>query len=94
MNLFQDEDRFYNLIVWLLAFLLACTGSGIILFIEPSYPIAILLVQIIEVFIFAKIFIYMKRINNVVRVRNVRSIELFDLETRERTRKRLDRVDR
>jgi hypothetical protein len=80
MNVFQDEDKFYNLIVWLLSFLLACTTSAIILFIEPSYPFVILLVQIIEIFMFAKIFIYRKRIVNVMQMKNVNSIELRDIE--------------
>ena len=80
MNVFQDEDKFYSLIVWLLSFLLACTTSVIILFVEPSYPIVILLVQIIEIFMFAKIFIYRKRIVSAMQMKNIKPIELRDIE--------------
>jgi hypothetical protein len=84
MSIFLDEDRFYNLIVWLLSFLLACTVSGVILYVSPSYPTAILLVQIIEIFIFAKIFIYMKRLNNAFRMKNIKPLKLYDIEAREK----------
>lgn len=80
MNIFRDEGKLYSLLVWLLSFLLACTISSIILFIEPSYPVVILFVQIIEVFIFAQIFIYMKRIDNALRTKTIEPIELFDIE--------------
>ena len=80
MNIFTDERKLYSLLVWLLSFLLACMISSIILFIEPSYPVVILFVQIIEVFIFAQIFIYMKRIDNALRTKTIEPIELFDIE--------------
>lgn len=82
MNIFEDEEKLYTLLVWLLTFLLACTVSSIILFIEPSYPIAILFAQIIEIFLFAQIFIYVKRINNALRMETVEPVELYDIETR------------
>ncbi len=82
MNIFEDEERLYIFLVWLLSFLLACTVSSIILFIEPSYPIAILFAQIIEIFLFAQIFIYVKRINNALQVETVEPVELYDIETR------------
>lgn len=81
MNIFRDEGKLYSLLVWLLSFLLACMISSIILFIEPSYPVVILFVQIIEVFLFAQIFIYMKRIDNALRIKTIEPIELFDIET-------------
>lgn len=82
MYIFKDEEKLYTFLVWLLSFLLACTVSSIILFIEPSYPIPILFAQIIEIFIFAQIFIYVKRINNALRVETLETVELYDIETR------------
>ncbi len=89
MKIFRDEGKLYSLIVWLLSFLLACMISSIILFIEPSYPVMILFVQIIEVFLFAQIFIYMKRIDNALRIKTNEPIELFDIETGKNVRSTL-----
>lgn len=86
MGFFLDEDRFYNFIVWLLSVLLSCTASGIILYIEPSYPTVILLVQIIEVFILAKVFIYVKKINHALRLKPIKPLRLYDVEAREKAR--------
>lgn len=86
MSIFLNEDKFYNLIVWFLSFLLACTASGVILYVSPSYPTAILFVQILEIFIFAKIFIYRKRLNNALRLKNIELLKLYDIEVREKSR--------
>ena len=89
MYILKDEEKIYTLFVWLLSILLASIVSSVILFIDPSFPIVILLVQIFEIFLFAQIFICVKRINNALRIDNVETVELYDLETRSRTPNRL-----
>jgi hypothetical protein len=89
MYILKDEEKIYTLFVWLLSILLALIVSSVILFIDPSFPIVILLVQIFEIFLFAQIFICVKRINNALRIDNVETVELYDLETRSRIPNRL-----
>lgn len=88
MYIFKDEEKIYTLFIWLLSILLALIVSSVILFIDPSFPIVILLVQITEIFLFAQIFICVRRINNALKIENVKPVELYDIETRSRTIKR------
>ena len=77
---FRSEDQIYNTIVWLLSFLLICTGSTIVLYNAPYFPVAVLFVNIIEIFIFVKIFQYSKRINDSIKIKADVSVVLPDIE--------------
>ena len=68
------------MIVWLLSFLLICTGSTIVLYNAPYVPVAVLFVNIIEIFIFVKIFQYSKRINDSIKIKADVSVVLPDIE--------------
>jgi len=68
------------MIIWLLSFLLICTGSTIVLYNAPYFPVAVLFANIIEIFIFIKIFQYSKRINNAIKIKDNVSRVLPDIE--------------
>ena len=50
-----------DIAVWILAVLMILVLSSVILFVEPSFPIAVLGTYIIEVIMFANLFINKKR---------------------------------
>jgi len=77
---FRNEDQIYKMIIWLLSFLLICTGSTIVLYNAPYFPVAVLFANIIEIFIFIKIFQYSKRINNAIKIKDNVSRVLPDIE--------------
>lgn len=79
---FRNEDQIYNAIVWFLSFLLICTGSTIVLYNAPYFPVAVLFVNIIEIFIFVKIFQYSKRINESIKIKDDVFLVLPDIEDR------------
>ena len=87
---FENEDQIYKAIIWFLSFLLVCTGSTIVLYNAPYFPVAVLFVNIIEIFIFVKIFQYSKRINESINIKDENSRVLHDIEGRMRAKRSED----
>lgn len=87
---FRNEDQIYNAIVWFLSFLLICTGSTIVLYNAPYFPVAVLFVNIIEIFIFVKIFQYSKRINESIKIKDDVFLVLPDIEGRVNSKRSQD----
>ena len=58
----MSEGMRENVAVWILAVLIITLISSVILYVEPSFPIAVLGVYIIEVLIYANLFIYSRKL--------------------------------
>jgi hypothetical protein len=69
-----------NIAVWMLAILIILSLFSVILYVEPSFPIAILGVYLIEVLMYANLFINDKRFQETSLPKKNGHAELFQLE--------------
>jgi len=66
--------------VWILAVLIIMLISSVILYVEPSFPLAVLGVYIIEVLMYANLFIYSRKLRETLPPKRIEHSEVFQLE--------------
>ena len=66
--------------VWIMAVLIIVLVSSIILYVEPSFPIAVLSVYIIEVLMYANLFIYSRKFQEAPPLKGREPSRVFQLE--------------
>lgn len=66
--------------VWILAVLIILLISSVILYVEPSFPIAVLGVYIIEVLMYANLYIYSRKLREAIPSKGTERGEVFQLE--------------
>jgi hypothetical protein len=69
-----------DIAVWILAVLIILLLSSVILYVEPSFPIAVMGAYIIEVIMYANLFINHKRFQESSPSKNNEYGEIFQLE--------------
>ena len=69
-----------ELIVWFFAILFVLIGSSLILYVEPSFPVVVTLAYSIEVFLYANLYIYSRRLWNARPRAQGKAEDIFQIE--------------
>jgi hypothetical protein len=69
-----------DIAVWILAGIITLTLSSVILYVEPSFPLTVLGVYIIEVLMFANLFLNNKKYKEFSPPKMIEKAKIFQLE--------------
>lgn len=72
----MNDDK----VVWMVGALSICLISSLILYLEPSFPPAVIVVYAIEVFMYVNLFIYSRRLWEAPSPRRREPERLYQLE--------------
>ena len=68
------------LVVWLVAVLVVLSGSSVLYYIEPRFPVAVLMVYIVEAFLYVNLFIYSSKLRNITPSERRKLKDLIQIE--------------
>lgn len=70
-----------SIVIWLVAVLVVLSGSSVLYYVEPKFPVAVLMVYIVEVFLYANLFIYSIKLKNATTSEGRKIEDLFQIES-------------